>query len=156
MSTRDALSAVTAGRELPLYKVVAHNASTASENKIHDDDVAKQYGFAGGLVPGVTDYAYMTRPMFEAFGLAWLERGSLSARFFTPIYEGEEVTVTASVTRSDESGVSVDVAALNPAGGVCASGVGSVPAEALAVPPVAAVPAAPLFAGRPEASAETL
>lgn len=156
MSIEQAPLALKVGQQLPSYRVRAHNASTASENKIHDDDVAKQYGFAGGLVPGVTDYAYMTRPMFETFGLSWLDRGSLSARFLTPIYEGEEVTVTAVVSRADHTGVSVDVSALNPGGGVCATGVGSLPAVAPAVPSLDAVPPGPLFAGRPEASAETL
>ena len=50
------------------YEVRAHNAATASENKIHDDDVARRYGFSGGLVPGVTLYAYMTRPVVDALG----------------------------------------------------------------------------------------
>src|SRR5947207_11828570 len=39
----------TTGEQLPSYRVIAHNAATESENKIHDDDVAQQYGFAGGL-----------------------------------------------------------------------------------------------------------
>ena len=37
-----------------MYHVKARNPATESENKIHHDDVARQYGFAGGLVPGVT------------------------------------------------------------------------------------------------------
>ena len=45
---------------LPSYTVKARNTSTSSENKIHDDAVAKTYGFRGGLVPGVTVYAYLT------------------------------------------------------------------------------------------------
>ena len=78
------LTTFTAGQELPRYSVRAHNGSEASENKIHDNDVARQYGFRGGLAPGVTDYAYMTRPLVEALGTAWLERGQLSARFVQP------------------------------------------------------------------------
>ena len=41
----------TAGEILPPHRVRAHNAATASENKIHDDTVARRHGFAGGLVP---------------------------------------------------------------------------------------------------------
>jgi hypothetical protein len=44
------------------YDVEAYNISHASENKIHDDAVAKKLGFTGGLVPGVEMYAYMTNP----------------------------------------------------------------------------------------------
>ncbi len=34
------------------HVLTAFNTATASTNKIHDDDVAQQYGFRGGLVPG--------------------------------------------------------------------------------------------------------
>ena len=75
------------------YRVVARNTATASTNKIHDDTVARRYGFAGGLVPGVDVYAYMTHPPVTAWGVDWLERGWMRARFATPVYEGEEVVV---------------------------------------------------------------
>ena len=39
-------------------RVRARNDAQRSENAIHDHDVAQQYGFEGGLVPGVTVYAY--------------------------------------------------------------------------------------------------
>jgi hypothetical protein len=78
------------------YRVVARNTATASSNKIHDDAVARRYGFAGGLVPGVDVYAYMTHPPAEAWGLDWLERGAMRARFLTPVYGGEEVVVVAT------------------------------------------------------------
>jgi len=35
------------------YRVEAFNTAKASENKIHDDAVARRFGFGGGLVPGV-------------------------------------------------------------------------------------------------------
>ena len=41
------------------YRVSAFNTAHDSENKIHDDDVARRFGFQGGLVPGVEVYAYM-------------------------------------------------------------------------------------------------
>src|SRR5687767_9234900 len=41
------------------YRVSAYNTSRHSENKMHDDTVAKRYGFSGGLVPGVDVMAYM-------------------------------------------------------------------------------------------------
>ena len=40
------------------YRVEAYNTAKQSENKIHDDAVARQYGFSGGLVPGVEVLAY--------------------------------------------------------------------------------------------------
>jgi hypothetical protein len=57
------------------YRVEAFNASKESENKIHEDAVARQFGFSGGLVPGVDVYAYMTHLPIHRWGRAWLERG---------------------------------------------------------------------------------
>ena len=86
----------TSGQVLPPHQVRAHNGATASENKIHDDAVARQHGFAGGLVPGITVFGYLTAPIVKAWGQAWLERGALSARFRQPIYDGDDVTVVGN------------------------------------------------------------
>ena len=83
------------------YRVRAHNAATDSDNKIHDDEVARRHGFRGGLVPGVTVFAYMTRPVVETFGRAWLERGTMSVRFVRPFYDGDVVTVTPARASAD-------------------------------------------------------
>jgi hypothetical protein len=62
------------------YRVEAFNASKESENKIHDDTVARRFGFRGGLVPGVDVYAYMTHLPVLRWGRAWLERGTAECR----------------------------------------------------------------------------
>lgn len=61
------------------YTVKAFNPSTESENRIHADDVARAYGFRGGLVPGVTLWAYMVHPAVERHGPAFLSHGSMRA-----------------------------------------------------------------------------
>ena len=76
------------------HSLVAFNTATASTNKIHDDAVAKQFGFRGGLVPGVDVYAYLTHPPAAAWGIAWLERGTMAARFGSPVYDGEPVAIS--------------------------------------------------------------
>ena len=70
------------------YEVVAFNTATASSNKIHDDEVAQRLGFKGGLVPGVDVYAYLTHPPAAAWGIDWLGRGTMQARFHQPVYDG--------------------------------------------------------------------
>ena len=62
---------------------------------MHDDRVAADYGFQGGLVPGVTVYGYMTLPVLEHFGERWLERGAMNVRFKEPVYDGEDVAIEA-------------------------------------------------------------
>src|SRR5882672_8182268 len=80
------------------YRVTAHNTSKQSENKIHDDAVARKFGFAGGLVPGVDVFAYMTHLPVEKWGRAFLERGLIDARFVKPVYDGEVAELTGSVS----------------------------------------------------------
>jgi hypothetical protein len=72
---------------------MARNTATASSNKIHDDEVARQFGFRGGLVPGVDVYAYLTHAPVEAWGLEWLQRGTMRAQFHQPVYDGHLVEV---------------------------------------------------------------
>jgi hypothetical protein len=90
------------------YRVVARNPATASENRIHADDVAQRYGFQGGLVPGVTVYGYACHALVHALGPAWVERGRAHMRFVAPCYEGEDlvVTVDTAVPPPFEVGVS--------------------------------------------------
>ncbi|HEU4369868.1 MAG TPA: MaoC family dehydratase [Methylomirabilota bacterium] len=94
---------------LPAYRVKARNTALQSENAIHHDDVAQRYGFRGGLVPGVTVYAYLTEPLVAAFGPGWLARGTATVRFHKPVIEGEELEVTGAVTSRGAGGVSVTV-----------------------------------------------
>ena len=79
-----------------MYRVRAHNLDADSSNRIHSDDVARDYGFAGALVPGVTVHAYMTRPAVDHWGIAWLERGTMSVRLERPVYEGDDLEIDAA------------------------------------------------------------
>jgi acyl dehydratase len=74
----------------------AFNTATASANKIHDDAVARRLGFRGGLVPGVDVYAYLCHLPAAHWGQEWLARGTISARFDAPVYDGDDVVVTAT------------------------------------------------------------
>lgn len=78
------------------YSLEAYNTAINSENKMHDDTVAKQFGFTGGLVPGVDVYAYMSHVPLQVWGRAFLERGEMEGRFIKPVYDGEIATVTAT------------------------------------------------------------
>lgn len=75
------------------YQVHTHNTSSASENRMHSDDVARQFGFKGGLVPGVTVFAHMTQPLVARYGEAWLARGVADVSFAKPAYEGELLSI---------------------------------------------------------------
>src|SRR5579871_5116191 len=77
------------------YEIEAFNTAKNSENRIHDDAVARRFGFHGGLVPGVEVYAYMTHLPVRHWGRAWLERGIAECRLLKPVYDRDRVSVTA-------------------------------------------------------------
>jgi acyl dehydratase len=90
----------------PSFQVRAVNTAPDSENRIHDDQIAAQYGFTAGLVPGVTIYGYMASAVVEHFGPQWLSRGAMDVRFFQPFYEGEQVSV--SITEQEQGRIKID------------------------------------------------
>jgi len=114
---------------LPPYHVSAYNTAKASENKIHDDETARRFGFKGGFVGGVHVYAYMTHQPVARWGRDWLLRGTGEARFGKPVYEGDIAEVIAT---EDADGLDIRV---ESCGVHCASGRAAMPA---AVPVVSA------------------
>ena len=50
------------------FTITALNDATDSENRMHSDEVAARYGFAGALVSGVNVFGYMTQPLVAEFG----------------------------------------------------------------------------------------
>jgi acyl dehydratase len=137
------------------YAIRAHNVATASENKIHDDAVARAYGFEGGLVPGVTVYAYLTHSVVAELGRAWLERGRMTARFVSPCYDGDALTIEANGP-GDADGPGLDLTASRPGDEVVATATASVPARPPRPPVVDAYPAAALPAERVPATEAAL
>jgi len=137
---------------LPEYRVKARNTPENLENQIHDDVVARRYGFRGGLVPGMIVYAYLTHPLVAAFGAAWLERGTAAVRFVEPVLDGEEVTVTGAVVGHDARRVTATLVASTAAAGECATLTATVPAGSPVPVNLALYPAAPVPAERPAAT----
>jgi acyl dehydratase len=113
---------------LSRYQVSAFNTSKDSENKIHDDAVARRFGFAGGLVPGVDVYGYMAHMPVARWGRAWLERGVGTCRLLQPVYEGEQAIVTA---QDSDDGISIEITSRDTR---CLSGTAALPDVASPAP----------------------
>ena len=112
---------------LEAYRVTAYNTSKQSENKIHDDTVARRFGFSGGLVPGVDVMAYMMHLPVAKWGRAFLERGVIEARFVKPVYDGE----VAELAGAESNGaLAIEV---QSRGQLCATGSASLPETAPAI-----------------------
>ena len=135
-----------------IHSLVARNDAVESENKIHDDAVARKFGFEGGLVPGVTVFGYLTWPAVAEWGKAWLESGTITARFGAPVYDGDRVEIAG-----EWDGPRLQVAACM-AGGERATAVAAMPDRVSEPLPLAEFPIEPLPPpdARPPASPEVL
>lgn len=131
------------------YDVRAFNTAVTSENKIHDDDVARRFGFTGALVPGVEVYAYMAHMPVARWGRDWLERGGAECRFIKPVYDGN----IAQVTASEDKGV-LELR-VESGGALCATG-HAVLADAASPPDIGTLPLGVLPHERPKASESNL
>lgn len=138
------------------WDLVAHNTATESDNKIHDDEVARRFGFSGGLVPGVDVYAYLTHPPAEAWGVDWLAKGTMRARFHSPVYDGDHVTVVVIDDHTDAQGARATLELRNSLDAVCATAEATLPSAA--PPPVSVErwPSVGQVSERPPASPESL
>jgi hypothetical protein len=136
-----------------LHRVRARNLATASANKIHDDTVARRYGFAGGLVPGVEVFAYATNPVVDHFGARWLEAGAMNIRLRQPVYDGHDTTVEGEPHTGD---VALSLVVRDDLGAECATATAEM--SEFDAPDPYEYPPAPLppLHERPRASAESL
>jgi acyl dehydratase len=92
-----------------IWSVQARNLPEHASNPIHTDEGGRAAGFDAALVAGVTVYAYLTRPIVEAWGPGWLADGGALVEFLAPVQAGDPVDcVPATPT---ETG-SVEVMAL--------------------------------------------
>jgi hypothetical protein len=133
---------------------IAYNHATESDNRIHSDAVARQYGFRGGLVPGVTVYAYLVHPALVAWGVPWLERGTARVLLRQPLYDGERFSTLVKPDGERAYDGSVE----NPEGSACAGGRVALPESGSEPTPPAlrGDPPAPEPEARPEATREAL
>lgn len=92
---------------IPPWSAQAFNPVPNAKNQIHGEQLAKQYGFSGALVPGVTISAYLIHPAVEAWGQRWLSAGAADVRVGSPLYDLEAFNVR--ITKSNESGYSAEL-----------------------------------------------
>ena len=85
------------------WSATALNTAPDSENRIHSDELAKEYGFEGGLVPGVTISAYLVHPLVELWGKNWLDKGYANCRIISPLYDEELFEVKTNIIDSSRA-----------------------------------------------------
>jgi acyl dehydratase len=143
------------------HRVRARNLFRDAANRIHDDAVARQHGYAGALVAGVTIYGYLSRVVVDAWGMEWLRRGTATVRFARPVYDGDLLTLSGTVRgrsgREEAGEILAEIEARTPRGEVAATmAAGLAWGGPVVAPDPRAYPAAALPGLPPPVTAETL
>jgi 3-hydroxybutyryl-CoA dehydratase len=94
-----------AGEALPSFdvevtaeRVRAYADASGDHNPIHlDTAFAATTAFGGTIAHGMLLLAYLSRLLTERFGAAWVESGTLDARFRSPALVGSRITVSGEV-----------------------------------------------------------
>jgi hypothetical protein len=64
---------------------------------LHEDEAAREVGLRGGVIGGY-NYMSLAALLFEQqYGSRWLNEGRLTARWGSPVYEGDEVRAVVSI-----------------------------------------------------------
>jgi 3-hydroxybutyryl-CoA dehydratase len=70
-----------------------------AEPNIHtDDDLARANGLAARVADGMVSTNWLSSMLADAYGIHYLEGGSLRTRYVRPIYEDDEIEVVVKVT----------------------------------------------------------
>jgi acyl dehydratase len=143
------------------HRVRARNLFRDAANRIHDDAVARQHGYAGALVAGVTIYGYLSRLVVDAWGVEWLRRGTATVRFARPVYDGDLLTLSGRIrgrSGGEEAGeILAEIEAGTPRGEVAATvAAGLAWGGPVVAPDPRGYPAAALPGSPPPVTAKTL
>jgi hypothetical protein len=70
------------------------DADAPKPNAIHSTAGAREYGYSGALIGGVTAYGWCVGAIVEALGERWLDCGWATLAFKRPMYPGDRLVVT--------------------------------------------------------------
>lgn len=111
---------------------------------VHDGAVARRMGFKAALVPGAFIYGHVSRIAVDAWGVDWIRRGRMGARFRRPVYDGDVLTAEVSVLVDTGSDRRSEVSLRNEDGEEVAAGWVAMPLAEPVPPAVADLPVLPL------------
>ena len=89
--------------EITQERLNAYCAASGDHNPLHwDSEFAASTQFGGVIAHGMLTLALVSRMMAAAYGLAWLESGTLRTRFKGAAYLGDRVVSRGQVTKQED------------------------------------------------------
>jgi acyl dehydratase len=86
-------------RSITQENINLYAAASGDFNPIHTDlEFARRTPLGGTIAHGMLLLAYVSEFMTSNIGQDWLNRGSLSARFKSPVRPGDTITISGRIT----------------------------------------------------------
>jgi 3-hydroxybutyryl-CoA dehydratase len=87
-------------RTITQEQLIAYAQVSGDHNPLHlDPEFAATTQYGGVIAHGMLTLAFVSEMMTEAFGMAWLQNGSLRVRFKGAAYLGDQVETRGRVTK---------------------------------------------------------
>lgn len=131
------MSAVTPAFPREMHVHVLLDDAPHYKGSIHDDAVARARGYKAALIPGAFVYGHISRVAIEAWGERWAVNGAMSARFKRPVYNRDDLVLSAGALSDDGRFLRSEVSVRNGDGEEVATGWIAMPHEAQIPPGIA-------------------
>ncbi len=89
------MAEVTNAAEFADWSIAAVNLPEHADNPVHTLEGGLAAGYDGAVVAGTTVFAYLTRPVAEAWGADWVTSGGYEVWFRAPVLADEQIRVAA-------------------------------------------------------------
>lgn len=106
------------------WSVRAVNLPEHADNPVHTDAGGRAAGYSGAVVAGTTVYAYLARPVLDAWGERWAGDGTAEVRFVDAVIEGSSLDLVPS---EDDGGWTVTALVDGRRGAALRVGLGAEP-----------------------------
>tara|TARA_B100000686_G_C16759292_1_gene957603 strand:- start:1798 stop:2190 length:393 start_codon:yes stop_codon:yes gene_type:complete len=97
--------------------VIMYSEASGDKNPIHiNQNFASKSMFKQTIAHGMMIGAFLSEFLFNEFGEAWLEEGSIDIKFKLPIFMNENITATSIVSNIENNMIKLNIAVIKKDG----------------------------------------
>ena len=97
--------------------VIMYSEASGDKNPIHiNQNFASKSMFKETIAHGMMIGAFLSEFLFNEFGNAWLEEGSIDIKFKLPVFMNENITATSTVSNIENNIIRLNISVLKKDG----------------------------------------
>ena len=97
--------------------VIMYSEASGDKNPIHiNQNFASKSMFKETIAHGMMIGAFLSEFLFNEFGNAWLEEGSIDIKFKLPVFMNENITATSTISSIENNIIRLNISVLKKDG----------------------------------------